>query len=71
MTIYATPFNHSTKLCTGPSTDSGLKTLKDVVNIMGEPDVKNSVSLRIYGTGEQRVVFSRLIFFIDDAVNNG
>lgn len=65
MTIYATPFKNSTKQCSGPSTDAGFESLDDVVAAMGEPDVKRSKRMAIYGPGEDRVVFSDFIFCID------
>lgn len=67
MTIYATPFKNSTKQCSGPSTDAGFESLDDVVAAMGEPDVKRSKRMAIYGPGEDRVVFSDFIFCIDDS----
>jgi len=71
MTIYATPFKNSTKQCSGPSTDAGFASLDDVVAAMGEPDVKRSKRVLIYGPGEDRVAFSDFIFCIDEAVNTG
>ena len=38
MPIYTTPFDPLTKQCTGPSTDSGMATLDEVVLLMGPPD---------------------------------
>ena len=66
MTIYATPFNAHTKECSGPSANSGFINLEDVTAVMGEPDVKRSKRMLIYGPGEDRVVFSDYIFCIDD-----
>lgn len=37
MTIYATPFDNDTKDSTGPSTDSGMTSIDQVVELMG-PD---------------------------------
>lgn len=71
MTIYATPFKNSTKQCSGPSTDSGFASLDDVAAAMGEPDVRRSKRVLIYGPGEDRVAFSDFIFCIDEAVNTG
>lgn len=71
MTIYATPFKNSTKQCSGPSTDAGFESLDDVVAAMGEPDVKRSKRMAIYGPGEDRVVFSDFIFSIDGDVTTG
>lgn len=65
MTIYVTPFKASTKETTGPSTDSGFDSLEDVVAVMGEPDVSRGRNMLIYGPGEERVVFSKIIFRID------
>lgn len=71
MTIYVTPFKNSTKRCSGPSTDSGFASLDDVVTAMGEPDVKRSKKMLIYGPGEDRVVFSGFIFCIDGDGSTG
>lgn len=37
MIIYATPFDNDTKATTGPSTDSGMASIDQVVELMG-PD---------------------------------
>lgn len=70
MTIYATPFKASTKETTGPSTDSGFQSLDDVVAAMGEP-LKRYKAMVIYGPGEDRVVFSKIIFRIDEPGTTG
>lgn len=70
MTIYATPFKAGTKETTGPSTDSGFQSLDDVVTAMGEP-LKRYKSMVIYGPGEDRVVFSKIIFRIDEDGTTG
>ena len=69
--IYVTPFVNSTKQCSGPSTDSAFASLDDVATVMGEPDVLTSKRMLIYGSGEDRVVFSNFIFCIDDNVITG
>ena len=69
--IYVTPFKKSTKRCSGPSADSGFASLDDVVTAMGEPDVKRSRLTLIYGSGEDRVVFSSIIFCIDGDGSTG
>ena len=37
MTIYATPYDPDTLLCTGPSEPAGFESLADVTLVMGEP----------------------------------
>lgn len=69
MTIYATPFTDEPRECTGPSTDSGFQSLDEVVEAMGEP-AKRYRAMLIYGEGNDRVVFSRIIFRIDDDGSN-
>jgi len=70
MTIYVTPFNGTTKETTGPSTDSGFETLEAVVEAMGPPAVTYKAMV-IYGEGEDRVVFSKIIFRIDEPGTKG
>ena len=65
MTIYATPFRASDKQTTGPSVDSGFESINQVVETMGSDFIKRFPSLVIYGPGEDRIVFSYLIFRID------
>lgn len=71
MTIYATPFKASNKETTGPSTDSGFQSLDDVVAAMGPDYVARYKAMVIYGPGEDRVVFSKIIFCIDDTGTTG
>ena len=71
MTIYATPFKASTKQCSGPSTDSGFENLDDVVAAMGPDYVARYKAMVIYGPGEDRAVFSKIIFCIDDTGTTG
>jgi hypothetical protein len=59
--IYVTPYRADDKTITGPSVDSGFKTMTDVVELMGEPLVKQK-SILIYGPGNNRVLFSKLRF---------
>ena len=68
MTIYATPFKHTARECSGPSTDSGFDSLDTVELIAGEPEHRFAGML-IYGDGEDRVVFSKIIFRIDGEVS--
>lgn len=68
MTIYVTPFTDEPRECTGPSTDSGFQSLDDVAVAMGAPDIRYDAML-IYGGGNDRVVFSRFAFRIDDDGN--
>lgn len=70
MTIYATPFTDEPRECTGPSTDSGFQSLDEVVEVMGPDYVTRSRAMVIYGPGNDRVVFSRIIFRIDDDGSN-
>lgn len=70
MTIYVTPFTDEPRECTGPSTDSGFESLDAVVAAMGENYVSRSPAMVIYGDGNDRVVFSRVIFRIDDNGSN-
>ena len=49
MSIYATPFRASDKQCTGPSTDSGFKSIQGVIDAMGEPVVAPTSRYAIYG----------------------
>lgn len=63
--IYAQPFKNSTKKCTGPATDSGFASLDDVAALMGEPDIRYK-NMLIYGAGEDRIVYSKIIFDVDD-----
>lgn len=67
--IYATPFTVEPRECTGPSTDSGFESLEAVADAMGEPSARYAAML-IYGDGNDRVVFSRVIFRIDDGGSN-
>lgn len=66
MTVYATPFNNSTKLCTEGSKDSGFASLDEVYAFLGEPSVPRSKSMLIYGPEEDRVVFSNFVFCVDE-----
>lgn len=67
--IYATPFTDETRECTGPSTDSGFESLEAVAEAMGEPSARYAAML-IYGEGNDRVVFSRVVFRIDGDGSN-
>jgi len=66
MTIYATPFKHSDKQTTGPSTDSQFPTLAAVVDAMGPGHSCRTPRMVIYGGAEDKVVFSNFAFCIDD-----
>lgn len=68
--IYATPYRASDKQPTGRSEPSGFNSIADVVAMMGPPDVHQSDHMAIYGTGEDRVVFSAVQFQIDEPVIN-
>lgn len=71
MNIYSTPFNNETRLCTGPSVDSGFTDFKQLVSVMGDPDIWDGKYLAIYGTGKDRVLFSNIKFCIDGVDNIG
>ena len=65
MTIYATPYKTETKKPTGHSVDSGFESLEQVVEVMGEPVITHG-SLYIYGDDEDRVLFSRVPFYLGE-----
>lgn len=65
MTIFVTPFDNSTKKCSGPSTDSGFDSLDDVAFAMGEPDVPRSKRTLIYGLEDDSVVFSDFVLCVE------
>lgn len=71
MTIYVTPFKNSTKECSGPSTDSGFESIDAVIEAMGDNFVHRGPAMVIYGEGEDRVVFSKIIFRIDEPGTTG
>lgn len=58
--IYVTPFTDEPRECT----ESGFQSLAEVSDAMGEPAIRYPAML-IYGNGNDRVVFSRVVFFID------
>lgn len=55
--IYATPFDEHTLQCTGPSVDSGFKSLADVVAAMGPPRSQSPQTVVYPG-----VIFSRMVW---------
>lgn len=65
MTIYSTPFTHSNKATTGPSTLQPFSSLDQVVAAMGPQPNYRGVRALIYGEGEDRVVFSDFVFRVD------
>ena len=69
--IYATPFRESDKETTGPSAPSGFESLGQVVQMLGQADCIQRPSMVIYGAGDDRIVYSRVVFRIDAAVNSG
>lgn len=71
MTIYVTPFKNSTKQCSGPSTDSGFDSIDAVVEALGDNFVYRGKAQVIYGDGEDRVIFSKIIFRIDEVGTTG
>lgn len=48
MTIYVTPFDPATKLCTGLSEDCGLETLAEAVEMFGPDHLTLSKRLAVY-----------------------
>lgn len=46
--IYATPFDPETKVCTAPSSDSGLSSLAEVVEMMGADALKITRQMVVY-----------------------
>jgi len=63
--IYATPFRANDKQPTGCSQPSGFGSIAEVVDAMGPPDIYHSERTAIYGPGEDRVIFSSVVFQID------
>ena len=61
--IYLTPFDPVTRQCTGPSVDSGMASLNEVVLLMGEP-VRPGRRMHTYAD----VAFSDFPLRIDAAV---
>lgn len=68
MTIYLTPFDPTTKQCTGPSVDSGMVSLDEVVLMMGPPEHPGR---RVHTYAD--VAFSDFVLRleIDTAANSG
>ena len=60
--IYATPFRESDKQILGPSTDSGMTSLDQVVDMMGGGYVRLTKRMVIYGPGDNSIVFSDFRF---------
>ncbi len=58
MTIYATPFDQVNRECSGPSTDSGFKSIEAVIEALGGDYVTANPMYVIYGDKFNRVVFS-------------
>lgn len=58
MTIYATPYDPVKRECTGPSADSGFKTIDEVIKTMGNGYIAGNPMYLIYGDNANRVVFS-------------
>ncbi len=73
-TIYATPFLASTKETTGPSVDSGFKSIDEVVAMLGPHYLRIHQHGRTvtYDAGEDnRVIYSDFIFRVDEAATTG
>lgn len=66
--IYQTPFDPSTKQCTGPSEPTGFDTLDDVLLLMGQPEHPGQRVHTYTGAG---VAFSDFLLHIDKAANSG
>jgi hypothetical protein len=69
--IYATPFKQSDKEPTGPSVDSGFRSLDEAVQCLGDGHRLRRPALVIYGSGDGSVIYSRVAFHIDRPVSNG
>jgi hypothetical protein len=69
--IYATPFRASDKQPAGCSQPSGFDSIAEVVDAMGPPDIYYSGRMAIYGPGEDRVIFSAVVFQIDEPGTSG
>jgi hypothetical protein len=61
MTVYITPFLADTLECTAPSEPAGFDTLDDVRELMGPPNNQHD-ALLVYGEGNDRILFSRLVW---------
>lgn len=66
MTTYATPYNPTTLVCSGPSADSGLESLDQVVEFMGPPTGRSAKWLAYVTDDAQAVAYSEFVFCIDD-----
>jgi hypothetical protein len=60
--IYATPYNPTTKKCTGPSTDSGLESLDQVAEFMGPPTRRSRRWLAYVTDDDQAIAYSDFVF---------
>lgn len=71
MIIYATSFNINDLENPGVSMDSGFTSIEQVLEVMGNPDQPRLASqLLVYGKHDDRVIFSRVPFRIDDNANS-
>ena len=69
MTIYATPFDVNTMKWTAASSDSGFKSLNEVIQAMGSKPIARYPKFIIYGDNKNRVAFSHIVFHIDEPDN--
>lgn len=63
--IYATPYNPTTKQTTGPSTDSGLESLDQVVEFMGPPTSRSPRWLAYIAADDQATAYSEFPFRLE------
>jgi len=66
MTIYATPYNPTTKETTGPSKDSGFESLDQVADMMGPPTHRSPRWLAYVTGDDQAIAYSEFVFCIDE-----
>lgn len=71
MTIYATPYNPTTKEATGPSTDSGFESLDQVVCMIGVPTHRSPRWLSYITGDDQAVAYSTFPFRLEGVVDAG
>jgi len=67
--IYATAYNARTKAYQGESVPAGFDRLADIEALMGPPTARLSAGVAVYGEGDQRTLYSRVPFHIDQRPN--
>lgn len=65
MVIYATGYTRHPLQWTSPSTDSGFRSIDEVVSMMGDGYYKRTGGWVIYRNGNKATIFSRTPLFID------